>query len=305
MARLLFFGTPDYARIILQGLLQRPDLVIRVVTKPDTPQGRRLKLAPSPVAQLALASGLHMDRPEKLPQCREAWREFAPDLIVTAAFGKILRPWLLQLPARGAFNLHASLLPRWRGPNPIAWAIRAGDQSTGVTLMAMDEGVDTGAVAAWAAVPIAPSATLGSLTEELAQAARALALENLDQMLAGRLALSPQSGVGATYAGKFDAGDARIAWTAPAREIDRLVHSMSPDPGAYTLCCGVRIKITDSAYDEGEQTPGSVTVAGNAWRVGTARGVLVVQKIKPAGRKEMTPGDFMRGLHARGEVVCE
>ncbi len=306
MAKVLFLGTPLYARIILEGLLDRADLDIRVVTKADMPQGRRLQLMESPVAELARQRGIETDKPEKLVDFRDLWSQFQPDILITAAYGKILRPWLLSLPTHGAFNLHASLLPRWRGPNPIAWAIRAGDAQTGVTLMAMDAGVDTGAIVAQSgAVPIRTEDTLGLLTVELAQQARNLLIDHLQQLLEGQGPTVSQDESAMTYAGKFPPEDAHICWDVPAAEISRLIQSMSPDPGAYTLYRGMRIKILDGEYDEGEQTPGVARVAGNAWRVGSAQGVVVIHTIRPAGRKEMTPGDFMRGLHAAGEVVCE
>ncbi|AUW94473.1 methionyl-tRNA formyltransferase [Sulfobacillus thermotolerans] len=303
--RILFFGTPHYARIILLRLLQDPTWEVRVVTKPDVPQGRRLQMTPSPVAQAAKEAGVQIDKPAVLKEFRQAWEDFAPDLIITAAYGKILRPWLLELPRRGAFNLHASILPRWRGPNPIAWAIRAGDRVTGVTLMAMDEGVDTGPVVGMSEVTIGDNATTGSLTQELAKAAGELLVQSLGQLMDNTAVRTPQPEAGITYAPKFDPHDARIDWTRPAIEIHRLVRSMTPDPGAYTVCCQTRIKITECAYDEGEQMRGRARLYGNAWKIGTGNGVLTVTKIRPAGRKDMTPGDFIRGQHISGEVVCE
>ncbi len=298
-------GTPEYARIILEGLMALGNLNIRVVTKPDTPQGRHLRLTPSPAAQAAEMAGLEVDKPVRLLDFKDAWVKWEPDLIITAAYGKILRPWLLNLPRYGTYNLHASLLPRWRGPNPIAWAIREGDTITGVTLMKVDEGVDTGDIVATRSVPILPNVTAGDLTQILAREARDLLIEYLDRLFSGKIALLPQDPKQAVYAGKFDAGDSHIRWNQPAQVIDRLVRSMTPEPGAYTICHGVRVKVVQSAYDKGEQPVGWAELNGNDWHVGTTDGVVVVKRIKPAGKKEMTPGDFQRGLRTLGRVVCE
>ncbi len=298
-------GTPEYARVILDGLLSRSDLTIRVVTKQDTPQGRHMRLTPSPVAQRATEVGLVVDKPDQLVAYKEAWLKWAPDLIITAAYGKILRPWVLTLPQQGAFNLHASLLPRWRGPNPIAWAIRAGDTITGVTLMRMDQGVDTGDIVAQRSLDITNEMTMGQLTDLLALLARDLLLEHLDGLLSGRAKQTPQDDSQATYAGKFAPEDSRINWHQPAIAIDRLIRSMSPEPGAYTMCQGIRVKILESAYDKGTQPIATAELVGNNWHIGTADGVVIIKRIKPAGRKDMTPGDFQRGLHVVGKVVCQ
>ncbi|WP_020374649.1 methionyl-tRNA formyltransferase [Sulfobacillus thermosulfidooxidans] len=305
MARILFMGTPEYARVILDGLLTRSDLTIRVVTKADTPQGRHMRLTPSPVAQRASERGLMVDKPDRLVAYKDAWLKWAPDLIITAAYGKILRPWVLGLPRHGAFNLHASLLPRWRGPNPIAWAIRAGDAMTGVTLMRMDQGVDTGDIVAQRSVAITNEMTMGKLTNLLAEQARDLLLEYLDRLLSGQVKETAQDDSQATYAGKFAPEDSRINWNQPATSIDRLIRSMSPEPGAYTMCQGIRVKILECAYDKGTQPIATAELAGNHWQIGTAEGVVIVKRVKPAGRKEMTPGDFQRGLHVVGKVVCQ
>lgn len=298
-------GTPEYARIILSGLIAREGLNIRVVTKADTRQGRRLRMTPSPVAQEAERAGLVVDKPQNLMTLKEAWQRWEPHLIITAAYGKILRPWVLQLPHHGAFNLHASLLPRWRGPNPIAWTIRAGDQETGVTLMKMDEGVDTGDIVAARTCPVLATTTTGELTALLAREARDLVLEYLDQLVSDNVSFVAQDHRLATYAGKFDPGENHIQWNQPAKTIDCLIRSMSPEPGAYTICQGIRVKLLASAYDKGAQPLGMAQLVGNTWHIGTRDGVLVVNRIQPAGRKAMSPGDFQRGLRVVDRVVCE
>jgi methionyl-tRNA formyltransferase len=289
----------------LEGLLTLNNLNIRVVTKPDTPQGRHMRLTPSPVAKAAQGAGLAVDKPARLVDLKEAWSQWQPDLIITAAYGKILRPWLLNLPRYGVYNLHASLLPRWRGPNPIAWAIREGDTVTGVTLMKVDEGVDTGDIVAARRVAITPEMNTGDLTLMLAYEAQKLLKAYFDQLCLENIHLVPQNADETTYAGKFDPADSHIQWNQPAEVINRLIRSMTPEPGAYTICQGQRVKLVQSAYDTGEQPVGLAELKQNIWRVGTTDGVVVVKRIQPAGKTEMTPGDFQRGKRILGRVMCE
>ena len=305
MKRILFMGTPEYARIILEGLLAFKDLNIRVVTKPDTPQGRRMRLTPSPVAEAAKTAGLPVDKPVKLPDFRNIWTGWAPDLIIVAAYGKILRPWLLNLPRYGVYNLHASLLPRWRGPNPVAWAIREGDTVSGVTLMKMDEGVDTGDIVATRRVPIGPDTNTGELTITLAHEAQGLLTKYFYLLFSDNVKSVSQNPDEATYAGKFELADSHIQWDQPAVVIHRLIRSMIPEPGAYTMCQGQRVKVVQSTYDRGEYPVGVAELKQNNWHVGTKDGVVIVKRIKPAGKNEMTPGDFQRGMRTVGRVMCK
>lgn len=289
-------GTPEYAAIILEGLAARSDVLLRVVTKPDVPVGRKQILTPSTVARRAETLGLFVDKPWRLGDFQEKWRSYAPDLIVTAAYGRLLPGWLLALPVRGAYNLHASLLPRWRGANPIAWAIRAGDRETGVTLMAMDEGMDTGPIVSHAAIPILPHDTTGSLTVRLARLARDLLMDQWPRLVSGPPPLTPQPGDGMTLAPKFRPEDAHIDWSLSATAIERLIRSMTPEPGAYTMADGIRIKILSAHPEAGTLAPGWAVAEGkDRWKVGTGEGVLIVQEVQPAGRRPMSAGDFLRG----------
>lgn len=294
--RILFMGTPEYAVEILRGLQDTGGHEIRVVTKPDAISGRGLHRYPSPVAQWAAAHQLGLDKPERLVQCDAAWREFAPDLVVTAAFGRILPPWLLALAPLGAVNLHASLLPRWRGPNPIAWAIWAGDYTTGVSFMQMDQGVDTGPVMAREAVRIGDQETTGELSGRLAVLASRVLRTHLDDFVAGQLAGEPQDGRDATYAPKFEPEHARMDWQASADHEARRVRSMSPIPGAYTMWGTTRIKIGRAQAIEGQSRCGQVVMQGESWLVGCGLGMLKVTEIQPAGKRWMSPGAFSRGL---------
>lgn len=301
MARIIFMGTPEYARRILERIWSAKDQWL-VVTKPDRPVGRRQAMTPSTLAVWADEHRLTVVKPERLKDYRELWTHFHPDWILTAAYGRILPPWVLQLPRWGAFNLHASLLPRWRGANPIAWAIRSGDSVTGVTLMAMDSGVDTGAIVAMAESPIEPHDTTGTLTDRLAEAAAQLWLTTRQQWGDGPWPSYPQPDEGVTLAPKFDRQAGHLDWQQSARELEAWVRSMTPEPGAYTMLDHDRIKILEAealdAPADGE--PGSAVLSRDLWRVATGAGTLLVGRIHPAGRRPMSPGEFVRGR--RGEA---
>lgn len=294
--RVIFMGTPDYAVSVLAGIMTLvPPHQLRVVSQPDAPQGRRQRLAPSPVARYALAHNLTLDRPQRLTDLRGAWSAFAPDLIVTAAYGRILPVWLLTMGQR-ALNLHASLLPQWRGPNPIAWAIYNGDRETGVTLMEMAPGVDTGPIVAQRVIAIDDTSTCSSLTEQLAEAAQLLLMDSWNELL--RLAAIPQVDALATHAPKFGRDMARMDWTNPASVEARRIRSMTEKPGAYTTGANQRIRLAPASIREGSMEPGRIQQEGEAWLVGCGQDLLYVTRIQPAGKAWMTPGAFMRGLRA-------
>jgi methionyl-tRNA formyltransferase len=305
MARILFMGTPEYARIILEGMVALDRDEIRVVTKPDAPSGRMRRLTPSPVAGWASGHGLCVDKPVRLKDFAEAWKAFDPDWIVTAAYGRILPSWLLALPKYGAYNFHASVLPRWRGPNPIAWAIRAQDPVTGVTLMEMDRGIDTGPIVKTAALVIGPRETLESLSEKLARLAVQVWKDAVCATPSGKFDAVPQPDVGATYAPKFVPDAGRIDWRASADQIDAVIRSVTPEPRAYTYWQAMRINIVEARVgdDADRELPGVARLDGEAWTVGTGSGTLVVTKIQPEGRRPMTPGAFVRGRDGQPQRV--
>lgn len=299
MARIVYMGTPEYARWILERIWSNAHDFL-VVTKPDRPMGRHRRMTPTPVAEWATARGMVVLRPEKLGDVRESFTSFDPDYIVSAAFGRILRPWLLDMPRWGSYNLHASLLPRWRGANPIAWAIRAGDVVTGITLMRMDSGIDTGPIVAQSIVPIEDDDTTGTLTQKLADRAASLWIETLSALGPGVFRSSPQPVGGVTMAPKFDSGAGHIDWQLSAREIHNQVRSMSPEPGLFIDCNGVRIKLWQTAADSlGHLVrPGVAILDGNDWVVGCGQGLLRILTIQPVSRRSMTPGDYVRGLRS-------
>ncbi|MCY0897701.1 MAG: methionyl-tRNA formyltransferase [Firmicutes bacterium] len=302
MARMVLMGTPAYAQRIFAGILEGSDDVM-VVTKPDVPQGRHRRMTPSLVAEWADRQGLMVLKPDKLADIRDTLLQFDPDWLLTAAYGRILPSWLLGVARYGSYNLHASLLPRWRGPNPVAWAIRSGDQTTGVTLMSMDRGIDTGPIVAQKVLAIAPEDTMGTLTMKLADLAVELWRE-VRQREGVRLFPSwPQPEDGATYAPKFEPDAGRIPWEEPASRVDAHVRSMTPEPGAYTILQGQRVKILQAVPVPAALTadaPGSARLVGNDWIVATGQGALRVLTIQPAGRRPMTPGEFARGQRGDG-----
>jgi methionyl-tRNA formyltransferase len=287
-------GTPEYAVRVLEGLRRVvSDEEIWVVTQPDAPTGRRHRVQPSAVARYAIEHGLRLDRPLKLSSARQSWVAYAPDVIVTAAYGRILPPWLLSLPRR-AINLHASLLPRWRGPNPIFWSIYAGDSETGVTLMEMRAGIDDGPIVAQRAVAISESDTLSTLTERLADIAALLLVETWPDLFL-RAAVE-QSDEGITYAPKISREMARIDWTRTAEEEARRIRSMAETPGAYTMWDDRRLRGAPAGVRRGTLEPGQIMMEGENWVVGCGQDVLVLTKVQPEGKRWMTPAAFVRGL---------
>ncbi len=302
--KILFMGTPHYAVVILDGLAQLSNVTLRVVTQPDAPVGRGYRLVSSAVARWADEHDVAVDRPTLLKEQRATWEAFQPDLLVTAAYGKILAPWALNLPRIAALNVHASLLPRWRGPNPIAWAIRAGDSCTGVTLMAMDSGIDTGPVYARRPVVIRPDWDLGQLTEVLARTGRDLLVDSIPAITAGKLDPVPQETTGATKAPKFTAEDAKISWQMDALTIGRLIRSMTPSPSAYTMFRGKRLQILSAeAGSSADLLPGQLGLDRHGPMVGTSSGSLRIHLVKPEGKRAMSGLEWARGARFR-EQEC-
>ena len=299
MIKTVFMGTPDIAVPSLQALLAHPDFeVTGVVTQPDRKAGRGRKLKPSPVKEVALAAGVKTIL--QSPRLREA-SSFAalaalkPELIVVAAYGQILRPEVLALPRYGCINLHASLLPRWRGASPITAAILAGDPQTGVTIMQMDAGMDTGPILTQRAEAIRPEDDTASLSDRLGQLGADLLMETLPCYLAGEIAPKSQPETGATLCRLIKKKQARIDWTRPAVEIERMVRAYRPWPGAFTTWQGKTLKIGAASVAEGEAEPGRVIACGKKAAVGTGSGLLVIEKAQLPGKKMLDIRDFLRG----------
>jgi methionyl-tRNA formyltransferase len=306
--RVVFAGTPAFAVPPLAALHEAHQLV-GVLTQPDRPAGRGRGLTASPVKEAALARGVPVAQPARLrgdPVTLEATlallREWRPDVIVVVAYGLILPRAVLELPRLGCLNIHASLLPRWRGAAPIQRAIEAGDAETGVAIMQMDEGLDTGGVLATARVAIGPETTAARLHDELAQLGAAQLLVALDGLARGTLHAQPQPGEGVTYAEKLSRAESRIDWRLDARAIDRKVRAFNAWPVAEAVLAGEPVKLLRSrAGTAGESgaAPGTLlglASGGEALEVACGQGVLQVLELQRAGRKPVSARDFFNAL---------
>ena len=300
MTRVVFMGTPEFSVPTLAALVEGGYDVVGVVTQPDRPSGRGRKLEPSPVKRLAIEHGLAVLQPETL-RSAEAVDQLAslrPDVIVVAAFGQILRPAVLALPRRGCINVHASLLPRWRGAAPIQAAILAGDEVTGSTIMLMDEGLDTGPVLSQAALAIRPDETAGALTGRLSHHGAALLAETLPRWLANELAPQPQDSSLATLCRPVRKEQGTIDWSKPAVEIARAVRAYNPWPGASSTWNGLPLKMVQAGVLAGDglaEQPGLVLERQGATVVVTGEGFLRLDIVQLAGRNPTSIGDFVRG----------
>jgi methionyl-tRNA formyltransferase len=296
-SRIVFMGSPDFAVPCLEALAGSYP-VVGVVTQPDRPAGRGGSLRPPAVKEAALRLGLPVIQPEKLrqPEALEQLARWAPDVIVVAAFGQILRPNVLDLPRYGCVNVHGSLLPRWRGAAPLQAAILAGDRETGITIMKMDPGVDTGPILSQRALPIAADETGGSLFVRMAQLGADLLLETLPRYLAGELGPQPQPGQGATYAPMLKKEDGLLDLTRPAVELERRVRAMHPWPGAYFVWQGQPVKVLRAVLRE-QASPGAGRrlVVDGLPALGTGEGLLLLQEVQPAGKKPMPGNAFLAG----------
>jgi methionyl-tRNA formyltransferase len=297
--RVGFAGTPEFARVALAALHGAGHGVPLVLTQPDRPAGRGLKLQASLVKQFALEHGLPLAQPrglrldgrwaEDAAAARAALEAAAPDVLVVAAYGLILPAWVLALPRHGCLNIHGSLLPRWRGAAPIQRAIEAGDAQTGIVLMQMDAGLDTGAMLLSAAEPIHADDTSATLHDRLAPLGARLMLEGLARLAAGTLRPQPQPEAGVSYAAKIDKAEARIDWSRPAGEIERRLRAFDPFPGChFELGPGEPAKLWRAAVVPGRGAPGEVLEAGGAAGlvVACGSGALALQSLQwPGGRR--------------------
>jgi methionyl-tRNA formyltransferase len=309
--KVAFAGTPEFARVALQQLLATGFSVPLVLTQPDRPAGRGLKLHASPVKQLALDHGIAVAQPRSLrldgkyPEdaaaARDALQTAAPDVLVVAAYGLILPQWVLDLPRLGCLNIHASLLPRWRGAAPIHRAIEAGDTETGVTIMQMDAGLDTGDMLLMERLPIGPRDTTAQLHDQLAALGARLIVEALELAACGGLHATPQPADGVSYAHKIEKHEAAIDWAQPAAVIERRVRAFDPFPGASTLWQGEPLKIWRSEI-ESEQSaldahPGQILFI-NECGIGVAcgDGVLRLTELQRPGGKRLPVAAFLHGV---------
>ena len=300
--RIVFMGSPDFAVPTLHALVADESYtIVGIVTQPDRPSGRHMTLTPPPVKVAADALRIPVIQPQKLrqPEAMEQLKAWNPHLIVVAAFGQILRPEVLDLPRYGCVNVHASLLPRHRGAAPIQAAILAGDAETGITIMKMDVGLDTGPIIRQRAIPIEPQDTGGSLFEKLAAISGPLLLETIPDYLAGKLTPQPQPETGWTYAPMLKKEDGLLDFTHPAVALERKVRALSPWPGSFLLENGAPLKIHRAHVAAGKTEPGKRVVVDGLPAIGTADELLVFDELQPAGKKSM-PGKAFLGGRAWG-----
>jgi methionyl-tRNA formyltransferase len=297
--RFVFMGTPDFAVPTLTELVGRGCDVAAVYTRAPKPAGRGMELQPTPVERTARQFGLPVLTPKTLRSV-EAQAEFSAhgaDAAVVVAYGLILPKPVLDVPPLGCFNVHASLLPRWRGAAPINRAVMAGDRESGVTIMKMDEGLDTGAMAMAERLPIAPDMTAGELHDALAVLGADLMLRALGALERSSLALMPQPEAGVTYAAKIDKGETRVDWSKPAAEVHNHIRGLSPFPGAWCELPGeagsVRVKLLRTTRADGAGPPG--TMLDNQLTIACGDGAVRILELQRAGRQPMKADAFLRG----------
>ena len=296
--KLIFAGTPEFAARALSALLAGGHEIALALTQPDRAAGRGLKVNPSPVKRLAESHRIPVAQPVTLkdPAVQDTLRAVGADLMVVAAYGLLLPQAVLDIPHLGALNIHASLLPRWRGAAPIQRALLAGDSETGACIMQMDSGLDTGPLLLCESVPIRDEDTAQSLHDRLAELGARLLLQALEGLARGALSARPQPDAGVTYAAKIDRAEARLDWTLPAAELWRRVRAFNPYPGAASRLGEVEVKIWRATPDAASGTPGEVLEAG-------ARGIVVacgeaslrVEELQRSGGRRLSSGEFLRG----------
>ena len=297
--RVAFAGTPVFAAEALRAILAAGFEVPLVMTQPDRPSGRGMKLTPSPVKRVALDAGIAVDQPEKLRTSdqRAKLAACAPDVLVVAAYGLILPREALEIPRLGCINIHASLLPRWRGAAPIHRAIEAGDTQTGITIMQMDEGLDTGPMLFARALPIAPDDSTTRLHDRLAALGGEMIVEALHGLEAGTLTPTPQPEIGVTYAAKIGKAEALIDWSQSAELVARRIRAFDPFPGAMSVLRGTSIKLWRAAPVLESGKPGEVlATSSDGIVIACGEGALRVTELQRPGSRRMGAEEFLRGF---------
>jgi len=295
--RIVFMGSPDFALPTLHALAKNYN-VVGVVTQPDRASGRGRGLKAPPVKTLALELKIPIIQPEKLrvPEAMTQLKEWKPDLIVVAAFGQILKKEVLDLPRHGCINVHASLLPRWRGAAPINAAILAGDEETGITTMKMDVGLDTGPLLSTRSLPLTRDDTAGSVTQALSQLGAGLLIDTLPDYLSGKLMPQPQPEKGATYAPMLKKEDGLLDFSHPAIELERRVRAMNPWPGAWFNWNQNLLRVTRASVGDAKGTKiGTRFIFEGRPAVMTADSALVLEEVQPANKKTMSGKSFLAG----------
>ena len=307
--RIVFFGSPELALPTLLELLDSDHDIVAVVTQPDRPAGRGHATTSPPVKRLAQERGLPVLQPEKVSDLDsvDALRAFEPDAFVVVAYGQILRQRLLDVPKHGTLNVHASLLPRWRGASPVAAAIIAGDEATGVTIMQMVRALDAGPMLAHVEVPISPDDTTGTLEPRLAEAGAKLLMETIDGWASGELTATPQDESLVTYAPQLTRGDALIDWSLPAVDLWRRVRAFNPWPVAHTRWRGEELRIHEAwplPRDSGEPLgtvlpptplPPEADDPQSTFAAATGAGSLAIRRLQRPGKRALSGAEFLRG----------
>lgn len=299
--RVIFMGTPDFATGTLEEIVLAGHEVVGVVTQPDKPKGRGKTLMPTPVKEVAMKYNLPVYQPKKVrePEFVEVLRGLKPDVMVVAAFGQIISKEILEMPKYGCINVHASLLPAYRGAAPIQWAVINGDKESGVTIMQMDEGIDTGDMIEKVVVPIAEDETGGSLFDKLSQAGAKLCVKVLQDLEDGKAVREKQPEESTTpYARMIDKKMGSIDWEKPAKEIEQLIRGLNPWPSAYTRLQGKTLKIwkAEVLLEHSQEAPGQITeVTKDSIVVQTGQGRLEILELQLEGKKRMDAASFLRG----------
>jgi methionyl-tRNA formyltransferase len=298
--RIVFMGTPDFAVPSLHRLIKEGYQVVGVVTQPDRPKGRKQILTPPPVKELALQYGIPVHQPEKIRRPEELTivKEWAPDLIVTAAFGQILPKALLEMPKLGCINVHASLLPKYRGGAPIHYAVINGEKESGVTIMYMVEALDAGDIISQAAIPVDERDTVGTLYEKLRMLGADLLARTLPDIMAGKVKAIPQDPAQVTYAPNIKREDEQLNFSRSAQELYNQVRGLNPWPVAFTTLHGQVLKVwwTEWSSQDAKSLPGTIeAITEDGIEVATAKGRLILKEVQPAGKRRMSVADYLRG----------
>lgn len=306
--RILFMGTPAFALPALDELHRLAYPIIAVVTQPDRPSGRGQKEIATPVKNIALQLGLPVFQPEKVkePHFLETLRELNPDMIVVAAFGQILPKAIIDLPRLGCLNIHPSLLPKYRGAAPLNWSIIRGETQTGVTIMLMDEGMDSGDILMQEPTQIKAIETYGELHDRLANLGAALLTKTIDQVVAGTAERHKQNPALVTFAPRLTKETGRISWQDTSNNIVNLIRGLSPTPAAYTFLDGQVLKVYSAETTTGHvyQPPGTVGLASaSGLPVAASDGYIMLKDVQLAGKKRMPVGDFLRGYRIKPETI--
>ncbi|MFQ5443780.1 MAG: methionyl-tRNA formyltransferase [Nitrospinales bacterium] len=300
--KIVFMGTPDFAVPTLKNLVDSKHEVVGVVTQPDRPKGRGRELAPPPVKQLALQENLTLFQPENAsdPSFVETLRKLTPDLIIVVAYGQILKPPVLEIPRMFCINLHASILPKYRGAAPINWAIINGETETGVTTMKMDQGLDTGDILLIRKIEIKPDDDSQTLENSLAEIGASLVLETIDRLKENTILPIPQDSSQSTYAPKMKKEHGLIQWEKEAAQIANLVRGVVPWPGAYSFLKSKRLRIrrVETTPSESGEQPGTILrLTDRGIEVGTTRGRIIITELQPEGKNKMSAKSFLLGHH--------